>query len=153
MVKNKFKAFTLLEVVVVLGVFFMITMFLFPIAIGQLQGNKTDIELRSIISAIGNQSENAFTNKANSNYGIAFFSDHYILYTGDNLATAVSKDQYNFNADVIISEINFSNSGSELNFEKGSFRPNTFGSFKIKTGILGYTVTINSEGLIGYSKL
>jgi len=153
MVKTKYLAFSLLEVVVVIGIFSAITMFLFPLALNQLQGNRIDAEVKAIKSAISNQAENAFANKNNVNYGIAFFPSHYILYSGETLATAESTDQYDFSPEMSISNINFTNLGSEINFTKGSFRPNTVGSFEIGSDGITYLITINSEGLILFSKI
>lgn len=153
MAKKSFKAFSLLEVVVMLGIFIAMILILFPIAINQLQGNKIDLEVRSLKSAMSNQAEYAFANKDNKNYGVAFFNDHYIVYSGNTLATADTTDRYDFSEDINISEINFNNLGSEINFAKGTFRPNTTGSFHINSDGSGYQININSEGLITYTKL
>ena len=120
MVKRKLKAFTILEIVVVLGIFSVITMFLFPLAISQIQGNKIDYEVKILKSAILSLEESAYSGKDNKNYGVALYTDHYILYTGNNLAGADTTTQYLFSPEVSISNINLTSLGSELNFPKGS---------------------------------
>jgi len=153
MVNKRFKAFSLLEVVMVVAVMIIIALFLFPIALNQLQGNKIDLEVRSIKSNIATQAEYAYAKRDNSSYGIAIFNDHYTLYAGDSLAAATSSDTYNFTSEIRISNINLANGGSEINFVKGSFRPSTTGSFRISSGTVTYLVSINGEGLIIFSKV
>ena len=153
MAKRDFKAFSLLEVILIMGVFVIMTLIFLPVGINELQGNKIDNVVKEIRSLIYTQSQSAYTFKNNKDYGIALFADHYIVYTGSSLSQADSQTRYDLSSEVKISNINFNNSGSEFVFLKGSFRPNAYGSFKVVSGSLSYQITINSEGLLLISKL
>jgi len=153
MANRKYKAFSLLEVILIMGVFLVMTLIFLPVGINELQGNKIDNVVKEVRSLIYTQSQSAYTFKNNKDYGIAFFQDHYIVYTGSSLALAESQTRYDLSKEIKINEINFNNLGTELVFTKGSFRPSTYGSFKIINGGVGYQVTINSEGLLLIAKL
>jgi len=153
MANRSLKAFSLLEVILIMGVFIIMTLIFLPVGINELQGNKIDNVVKELRSLIYTQSQSAYTFKNNKDYGLAFFQDHYIVFTGSSLAQAESETKYDLSGEIKINEINFNNLGSELIFTKGFFKPNTYGSFKVMSGGLAYQVTINSEGLLLISKL
>jgi Tfp pilus assembly protein FimT len=149
----RLKAFTLLEVIVIIGAFLALTLIFLPIGIEQLQTNKIDIVVKDIKSLIYNQSQKAFAFKESKSYGMAFFTDHYIVFSGDTLATADSQSRIDLSREISITNISFNDAGNELRFEKGGFRPHTYGSFQITTGDATYKLTINSEGLLLVEKI
>ena len=153
MARKKLFAYTLLEIVVILGVFSGLALVFLPVGIEQLQSNKIENVVKDVQSLIYSQSQSAYAFKDNKSYGIAFYIDHYIIYTGESLALADSQTRYDLSREISIKNINFNNSGSELDFAKGSFRPQTFGSLQITTSNSTYQITINTEGLISVSKL
>lgn len=153
MVNKKLKAFSLLEIILIMGAFIIMTLIFLPIGINELQSSKVDNVVKDIRSQIYTQSQSAYTFKNNKDYGIALFQDHYIIFTGTTLAQAENQTRYDLSAEIKISEINLNTLGSEIVFVKGSFKPNAYGSFKIITGNVAYQITINSEGLLLISKL
>lgn len=150
--KHSLKAFSLIEITVVVGIFFFIAILALPMAINQIETTKASTAMKELKSAIFLVEQNAFTEKNNSGYGIGFLTNSYIVFQGDSLATATAQDTYKYSNDVRISNVNFG-SGNEVDFVKGSFRPAVSGSVDIASGSQSYRINISSEGLLTYEKL
>lgn len=147
-----FRAYTLIELLVVLGILMASTLILIPIAIEQIQGNRTFSEVKILYSNLSSQQQNSFSGLNNTSYGIALFSDRYELFIGETLATASSTENILLKNNVQITNINLT-SGNEIWFPQGSVKPATFGEITLSDGIENYQLTINKEGLIEYAKL
>jgi type II secretory pathway pseudopilin PulG len=146
------RAFTLIELLVVLGILMASSFILIPIAVEQIQGNKTFSELKILYSNISSQQQNSFSGLNNTSYGIALFSDRYELFIGETLATASSTEEILLKNNVQITSINLT-SGNEISFPKGSVKPMAVGEITLSDGIENYQLSINKEGLIEYAKL
>lgn len=153
MARKKLCAYTLLEILVIIGVTTGLAMIFLPVGIEQIQINKIENVVKDVQSLIYSQSQSAYTYKANKSYGIAFYSNHYIVYSGDSLSQADSQTRYDLSSEIKINNLNFNDSGVELRFAKGTFRPHTFGSFEVSTSYSSYQITINTEGLVLVNKL
>lgn len=153
MARKKISAYTLLEMIIIIGVFSALALIFLPVGIEQIQASKIENVVKDVQSLIYSQSQSAYTYKANKNYGIAFYSDHYIVFSGDSLSQADSQTRYDLSSEIKINHINFNDSGVELHFAKGTFRPHTFGSFEVSTSYSSYQITINTEGLVLVNKL
>lgn len=148
---KKFAAFTLLEVTVVVAVVFAVSIIALPVAINQIQTTRAVSAMKDIRSAIFLISQNAYTQKDDTGYGIAFLESGYIVYKGGSLATATEQDTFNFTSDIVIEAVDF-NGSTELVFPQGSFRPINAGSLNVRNGLEAYTIFISSEGLITSAK-
>ena len=153
MARNKISAYTLLETVIIIGVFSALALIFLPVSIEQIQSSKIESVVKDVQSLIYSQSQSAYAYKANKSYGIAFYSDHYIVFSGESLSEADSQTRYDLSSEIKINNINFNDSGTELRFAKGTFRPHTFGSLEISTSYSTFQITINTEGLILVNKL
>lgn len=145
------KGFTLLEIIVVLGIFLALSVLAFPTTIAQVQKGKMESATSDMSSLIFVQQQDAFSGLNNKNYGVAFAEDSYTLYIGNSLATAESTEVIDLPNGLTINQITLSNAATEINFTKGSLKPSDFGSITITNGIQTFTWSINREGLISYS--
>ena len=71
MARKKLFAYTLLEIVVILGVFSGLALVFLPVGIEQLQSNKIENVVKDVQSLIYSQSQSAYAFKDNKSYGIA----------------------------------------------------------------------------------
>lgn len=152
---QKFKkeaGFTLIEMLVVIGIVIVVAFIVVPISVVQLQGNKLESETKKLKSSMHNQQQYAYSAREDSAYGIVFNSGNYVLYQGDSYATATVTETIDLTNEVDIVQINFADSSSEVNFAKNEFRPSTTGNIVISDGINSYTININSQGLIETTK-
>lgn len=148
---RKLAAFTLLEVTVVVAVVFAVSIIALPVAINQIQTTRAVSAMKDIRSAMFLVAQNAYTQRNDTSYGIAFFENSYVVYKGNSLANATEQDTFNFTSDIEIEAIDF-NGSSELNFAQGSFKPINSGSLNVRNGLEAYTINISSEGLITSEK-
>lgn len=146
------KAFTLLEIVIVLGLFSIVSLLVFPISISQSQSSKIDYEVSNFASLLKLQQQKAYAMQNNASYGIYMYSDKYVTYQGSSFASATDKVIINFPNEVKIDQFNLNTGGTEINFTAGSFRPNAYGNVRFTTSGIIFIFDINSEGLIRYYK-
>ena len=151
--RKRFKAFTLIEILIVLGMFLGILVIVLPIGIRELQFNKAQNTAYDIESSLHLAQSNSFSGLDSSSYGIAIFNDHYIFFKGDSLSTAVSQDEFRYNNGVSIKNNVLTPATTEVIFQNGSLKANCEGSFDIGSDVDNYRLTINKIGLISLIKL
>jgi type II secretory pathway pseudopilin PulG len=147
------KAYSLLEMVVVLGVFSVISVFMMPSMVTELQGGRLNRNTFDISSQMYTQQMYAYGQYQDTSYGVAFFTDHITYYEGDSLATATTTDDFYLDDQTAVSEINLSNSATEITFSLGDFRPSEYGTVTLSNATDNYQILINQEGLIEVAKL
>lgn len=145
---NKQRAFTLLELVLVLGITLALSALVLPFALTEIRRGQVQTTAQDLHSQIFRVQQQAYAGDANTARGISFASDNYKLYSGNSLAAATSVDTIEFPAGVNITAINISGGGSELNFAVNKFRANNTGTITISDGLESWQLTINSEGLL-----
>jgi type II secretory pathway pseudopilin PulG len=147
------RAYTLFEIIIVLGIVSVLAMLLMPVGLKQLQGNKLDKDTYNMFSYIYTQQQNSYSRLENKTYGISFESDKFIIYSGVNLASADWSEENILNSGNRISQINLTGGVHEIHFQSGSFRPNVSGTIQIKDEEQTLQLEINPEGLISIKKL
>lgn len=150
---RKIKAFTLVEILVVLGMFLGILAIVLPIGVRELQFNKAQNSAFDIESALQLAQSNSFSGLESSKYGIAIFSDRYVFFKGESLSAAVSQDEFRFNNGVTMKNNNLTPSTNEIIFEVGLLKPNVTGYFDVGSSADNYRININKIGLINLEKL
>lgn len=143
------KAMTLLEMIVVMGIFTISTYIMLPYTVKLVNQTRTDSEAKNITYALFRQQQDSYAGLGNSGYGIAFTTTGYTVFTGDSLATAAYKDTYTLNESVRITSIQLGAS-NEVAYPKNSFRPNHTGYILLSDSISVYRVDITQEGLISF---
>lgn len=150
---SRIKAFTLIEILIVLGMFLGILVIVLPIGIRELQFNKAQNTAYDIESSIHLAQSNSFSGLDSSSYGVAIFNDHYIYFKGDSLSTAISQDEFRYNNGVSIKNNLLNPSTTEIVFQAGDLKANCEGSFDIGSDVDNYRLSINKIGLISLIKL
>ena len=143
------KAASLLEVLIVLAIFSMMVVLTFPFSLQLINKSRADAEVKTLSYVIFRQQQDAYAGLNNKAYGVALYSNRFIIFTGNSLATADSQDTYYLNSPISISSISL-NSGNEIVFNPNSFRSNAHGHLHVSDSQKTYRIDINSEGLISY---
>lgn len=145
---NKYKAFSLAEIIIVIGVFSLITVLVLPIGLGQLEQNSALYTARDIASGTFVIQQHANNGKDSGEFGVVYGVNSYTVYEGASLATAVWSDEVPITGGASISSVVLSGGGSEIHFTKGTLLPDKSGVIRVADGEMIYRVDINSEGLI-----
>jgi len=141
------KGFSLLEIILTLGLLLFITALTFPTTTGNAQKSKIKEYASQIASDIYYQQQRA--KSKNISTGIYFTNGKYYLFDGDSFVTGLDKDERDLPNNMYISSISLTTDDSIL-FQNGSFKPISFGNFNIGIGPQSVRIGINEEGLIEY---
>jgi len=147
---DKRSSFTLIEIVVVVGIFLSLAMLLIPFSIQQLNQNRAESSTKIIYSKLFFLQQNAYTQLDNLSYGMELGSNTVTLFNGYSTDNYLSSEILSLEAGVTIKSKNLNNGSNKIFFPKGSVRPNTYGSLTIGDSSNTYRLDINSEGLINY---
>lgn len=150
---KKFRAFTLIELVVVMGLITMISLLVLPYTINDLKNNSLRSTSIDLVSQIYNYQSNASTGRDNSSYGIRLNSNSYTLFTGDSFATGNNFEEVFLPAGIIFSNINLTGGAVDIVFPKGSLKPSVYGTFRIVDEFNVYEISINVEGFLEWYRL
>jgi len=153
MLKKNLKAYTLLELLIVISLTALIAALLFPISLKQIGENKLKNSTRNLTSLIFNSQQNAYARREQEAYGVVFQSGGMTLYSGDNYATATSQEYIDLENGITITQINLNAGGSEVNFPAGEFKPSTAGTIVLSEENNTYKIILNEEGYIYYQKI
>lgn len=151
MFKEK-KAYTLIELVVVMGLITLIALVVLPLTVRDIKNNDARSVATDLVSMIELYQSNAFTRRNDKNYGIAFYSNKYTLFTGTSLASADYTEDVLLGSATSITNINFNLASNQLIFSSGSVKPNQNGSFRVTNGVSIYIISINKEGYVEFTK-
>lgn len=146
-------AFTLMEIIVVIGLFVVIVGIVFPMSLRQISQNELSSTTQVLTSDIFTQQQKAHAGENDQSYGINFSGGSYEIYTGDSYVGATEKETMDIPSEFSITSISFSDSNNDLNFSKGEFFPDAAGFVRISDSTDTYDVVINSEGAIYYEKV
>lgn len=154
---NSEKGFTLVELIIVLGITFIIFGFITINMVNFQQKTSVNTTIDTLISEIKNQQTKAMTgaetNGSGSSYGIYYQADRYVLFSGPSYSSAdplnftVMLDSNNSFTNITFpsNTIVFLQRSGELNgFINGS---NTI-TLKNSEGLNEKTVTLNKYGVI-----
>ena len=150
---KKYKAYTIIEILLVLGVLLLLGFLALPLAIREIQTGKTDSFVRELNSSFKMISQDAFSGKDGKDYGIALFPDRYIIFIGSSLNNSEDELIYAVCDDVTIQNINLLDLGNEIVFKSMSQKSDNYGSFEIADKYSVFKFEINKEGLITFNKL
>ena len=142
------RGFTLVELVVVIGLTALAMMFVFSFSVGQLQSGRAQGTADDIASLLSVCQQDAFSGKDGSSYGIRFESQRYHVFVGESFATAESSDTVNLQPGTSVSAISLSSGSSEIVFFSGNLVPQAYGSVTLKSGTEESRIEINREGMI-----
>lgn len=141
----KYLGFTLVEVILVIGVITGIGAFVVPTAVTQIYFSRADSMANVIASSIYAQQQYSYNGYENSEYGIKIESNRLILYTGNTYETRTSEKIINGDGVELYPTLG----GSDIiHFDNSSLKPTTSGTIRSQYAGVFVDVVINSEGLV-----
>ncbi len=146
--KQNLKGFSLLEIVVTLGVLMTFALIVFPVGINKNQKSKLEIYASQIVTDLNYQQQRSYLK--NIPTGVSLGGNTYTLFDGTTLSTATDTDIKKYPNNIQITNISLLNLSDEISFNSASFRPNFYGFFRITDQINYINVYINEEGLIWF---
>ena len=145
--EKKLKGFSLLEIIVTVGILLLFSGIIFPFTITKIKRTQLQSYASEIAADIYFQQQEA--RNRNQPTGVFLESGQYTLFTGETYATATEKDKKELKKRTYLSSIML-NDGTSIRFEGSSFKPLTYGSFLLSNGRSSVKIEINQEGLVEY---
>lgn len=145
-----YRAFTLIEMLVVIAMVTAMGAFLIPISLSQVYMSKADGAANQLVAVISKQQQDAFSGYLDSEFGIRISGNSYTLYRGNNFDVGVNKVTNTFETETISTSL--SSGGGDIHFEKGQLRPSSFGTLSVGSSGNFVQVVVNREGLIYVNK-
>jgi len=145
-----FEAFSILELLVTIAIFMILSVLVFPLAINKTQESKLESYASQIVTDIYYQQQ--LCTRRNFAGGVSLGSNTYTLFYGDSFSTSTDTDIKRFPNNVYITSITLTNS-NEIRFASSEFKPLSYGTFILTDGMNAIQIYINREGLVGYEKL
>ncbi len=144
---EKLKGFSLLEIIVTVGILLLFSGIIFPFTITKIKRTQLQSYASEIVADIYFQQQEA--RNRNQPMGIFLESGQYTLFTGETYETATAKEKKELKRGTYLSSI-ILNDGTSIRFEGSSFKPLTYGSFLLSNGRSSVKIEINQEGLVEY---
>lgn len=141
--KNQ-KAFTLVETLLVIGIFSLLLIFTLPAFLDFYGENQLDVCSREVAQALRIVQLKSISVEQDSRFGIYFTENSYILFKGDSYENREVEYDEIFNLPSIIKISGL----REIVFEKVSGNPSTAGGIILSNNTASKTVFINSLGRI-----
>jgi len=151
--KKKYKAFSLIEIVMVLALFATLAVVSLPIGLTQLKKDTTHSQASNLLSTIFVMQQNAYNGKSSGEFGIYFTANGYYIYEGVDYNNSSWSEYTDLEGATNVSVISFDNSSNEMHFTKGELLPNTFGNVIINNSNINYSVEVNKEGVLDIERL
>lgn len=147
-IKNKnLNGFTLLEIVVTLGIMMTFALIVFPVGISKSKKTKLESYASQLATDIHYQQQRSSLRGIAT--GVSLGVNTYTLFDGNSLATATDTDVKQYPTNIRITSIALSTS-NEILFPAGKFKPTVYGSLVLTDGNNIMNIYINQEGLVGY---
>jgi len=151
--KREYKAFSLIETIIVIALFSILAVLSLPIGLNQLKKDTTNSQAGDLLSTIFVMQQNAYNGKDSGEFGVYFITTGYYIYEGSDYNNSIWSEYTELDGSTNISSITFENTGNEIHFTKGSLLPNTFGNVVITDSNIDYSVEINKEGVLNIERL
>lgn len=147
---RKVEGFTLIEILLTLGILLIIATLVFPITLQRAQRSKLESYANQLTIDLYYQQQRSSLKEIPS--GINIDSNGYTLFDGESLSTASETQVKTYPANISINSVSLT-LGSEILFPAGKFKPSIYGTLVITDGQYSALIYINREGLIGYEIL
>ncbi len=146
----KLEGFSLMELIVTMGILLLMAMVVFPVTIQKAQEQKLQEYAKGITNDILYQQQRSSLKGIEG--GISFATGSYTLFDGPSLAGSTETQVKDLPNNISVEEIALT-SGNEILFLEGEFKPNVYGSITLTDGYSQVRIEINSEGLCYYETL
>jgi prepilin-type N-terminal cleavage/methylation domain-containing protein len=142
------KGYSLIEVLLVVGMFAVLAIIAFPSAMQESGNSKLRSAVKQMESSAFVAQQNAYAGLGDASYGVAFYVNKYTIFIGSSVLTASSKEDILLPSNMTIGQIILTGGGNEVLFTKGNIKPNKSGTIALKDSVSTYMLNISSEGLI-----
>ena len=144
--KQLSRAFTILEMLVVFGIFAVIFAVTLPFTIETYRHHILSSETKNIVSVLRRAQGYSLTNSLESSFGVSLQGTQSVIFRGVNYANRIqSYDEiYPISGTVTVT------GPSEIIFEQVSGRPNTSATITLVSEAKTQTVTVNAQGVIDW---
>jgi Tfp pilus assembly protein FimT len=147
---KQLKGFSLLEVVLTIGILLVISIVVFPVALNKTQQTRLETYASELVTDIYFQQQRSFLKDVPS--GVLVQGNGYVLFDGEDYSTALEVDTKSLPPSISIHSISLT-TGNEIRFQSGEFKPSVYGSMILTDGNFSVRVYINQEGLIAYERI
>lgn len=142
----KIKAFTLVEIMLVLSIFAIVAAIAVPLTLNWQNSEETELVTLTIVDGVRTAQNKARSNVEDSDWGAKVQTDKLIVFKGSDFST---RDQ-SFDEDFPFSQLVSVSGKSEIVFQKNSGRLPTTSSTQISLGEYSWTISINKLGTVSY---
>lgn len=134
--------FSLVELLLVIGITFIIGVFMFPISVSFLQSQILDETTELLLSSMRRAEMQAMYEKHDSSFGVKLLSDSYVLFEGDSYSSRnVSEDEvFQIPSALTVSGID------EVVFLQRTGIPSTVGTIVLTRSLEQHIIDLNNEG-------
>lgn len=147
------RAFTLIEILIVIGIIGVIGGIAVPVSISQISQNKLVNTASEMSSNLFLYQQYSYAKKDNKIYGVALFNNYYQISIYDK-----TEDEYEYIRFDYPDDITASQTEEGILFEEGGFRPVNGAlipdvapvSITLTKGSSSVTIEVNREGLISH---
>jgi prepilin-type N-terminal cleavage/methylation domain-containing protein len=131
---KKEKGFTLIEILITISIIIIIISIVSPNFIEYKRQQVLKNTTEEVVSLLNKARNNTIASKESKNYGVRFFSDKVILFSGLTYTESVDNEVVNFDSYVTISNdggINLNGGSDEVVFSRLTGDVANYGSIKI----------------------
>ncbi len=146
---NKQRAFTLVELLLVIAIGGILALITATVFVSVVNFQSVDSDAESVVSNVLRARSMAMNSNEFTEYGVQFATTSVKVFQGKVFSTASTTMVYNLSSRVIISDIHLSNGGTDLYFNKVTGKPSATGTvtFKLQSGTTTRNLIIYSSGL------
>ena len=150
-IKNTKNGFTLMELVVVLGIIGFLISITFSIFSSFKNNESLNVSSGLVVEVLRQAKHSTIDSKNSNQYGVHFDSDSIVLYVGPVYSAVSPTNQiYRFSSDISVYSTNLNGSGNDVLFNKVTGDTNNNGTITLRsqTASTTKTITIYKTGLI-----
>lgn len=148
-----YSGFTLLEVIVVLGVLAIVSTAVMPFAINTIASDTVQQTALDLESAIFQQQQYARTGKDGEAWGVLIESDKYTLFQGEDVSSDPDPLTIQLSSEVTLVTTSGFDSGQDIVFMQNEFAPTGEQTLNVVGEQVTYQIKIYPTGLIDVYKL
>ena len=138
------KALTLVEILIIVALLAILASFTFPMGLDFYRSQQLETKTQEVIQTLRRAQLKAISQELDSNYGVYFTQQNYILFKGNSYLTRDSQydEIFNFSAIMNISGLN------EITFSRLEGKPSVTGNIVLSSNGNTATININEIGRI-----
>ena len=142
------KGYTLIEVLVVIGLLLVITAVIMPLGVSILNRQDAKNSSENIKSLIFYYQQRAYSGDGDSDYIVKFNSSNVQFYKGSDTSTGVLDQTITLKSGVYIPSTNLTGGTNEILFTKNNLLPSSSGTITFTNEGISYLLSINQEGFM-----